>query len=95
MALDVKPKWKETELLWKSKRDYVQEKAADYAARKKGRPDANDWKARRDHDQRNGHRNRGGYNRGGGRNRGNRDRGSRGGRSGRDRYFQGESYHEQ
>ena len=100
MALDPKPKWKGSELLWKTKKDYVEDKAADIAAgrvkprkpwqdRKKGGsggPDPDDWKKRRDEDQKRGFGADRGRNHGHGRDGGGRGRGGRGGRGGREQY---------
>ncbi|KAI9794731.1 MAG: hypothetical protein M1833_007388 [Piccolia ochrophora] len=91
LALETKPKWKDTELLWKSRKDYHEGKAAEYKAGRikprdkwnnDNRHDPNDWKKRREEDQKSGFRGgqRGSRSRGrgrGGRGRRNDDRGDR------------------
>ncbi len=89
LALDPKPKWKGEELLIKSKKQYVDEKAAEIAAgrirvgekwekvdklQRAKNNDPNNWKKRREEDQKHGFR---GDRRGRGhdRGRGGRDRG--------------------
>jgi lupus La protein len=102
MAKDPKPKWNgDVELIWKTKRDYVEQKAKDIESGKinptKSRyqrggrrdgVDSDDWKKRRENDQKDGFkddRDRNGRGRGrGGRGRGRGGRG-RGGRDGDDR----------
>ncbi|KAI9824407.1 MAG: hypothetical protein M1832_001942 [Thelocarpon impressellum] len=92
MAIEAKPKWKDTtELMWLTKKAYVDGKAADIAAgrikpgqrwaerKKNSSGDPDDWKKRRDEDQKRGSRDgngrgRGGR-RGGGRGRGGRHNG--------------------
>ncbi|KAI9816228.1 MAG: hypothetical protein M1827_001829 [Pycnora praestabilis] len=92
MTLEPKPKWKGQDLQWKSKRDYVDEKAKLFAEGK-AKPGQNwkgkfpsgeekDWRTRRDEDQKSGFRGRG---RGRGADRGSgRGRGRGNGRGGRD-----------
>ena len=93
MALEVMPKWKGQDLLIKSKKEYVDEKAADIAAGRI-RPgekwekanqgvNRNDWKKRREDDQKRGFRDdrQRDSNRGWGRGRGHQTQGQgRGGR---------------
>ena len=92
MALEVKPKWKGQDLLIKTKKEYVDEKAADIAAGRI-RPgekwdkasqgiDRNDWKKRREDDQKRGFRDdrQRDSNRGRGRDRGHQAQGQGRGR---------------
>jgi lupus La protein len=99
LALEPKPKWKgEVDLMWKSKRDYVDEKDRDIkAGRIKPNPswkphrngrregaDQGDWKKRREQDQKSGFRNnRNGRGGKGGHGAKSSGRGGRGGREGR------------
>ncbi|KAI9841541.1 MAG: hypothetical protein M1837_000642 [Sclerophora amabilis] len=67
MALDPKPKWRGNELLIKTKQDYVDTKAADIAAGRikptgsykysREQKDPDDWKKRREEDQKRGFKN--------------------------------------
>ncbi|KAI9799570.1 MAG: hypothetical protein M1825_004496 [Sarcosagium campestre] len=88
MALEPKPKWKGNDLIWLTKKAYIDSKAEDIRAGRivpgekwrehnKG-GDPNDWKKRRAQDQKNGFRD----NRGGRGGRGSRGSGARGGRRG-------------
>ena len=90
MALEPKPTWKGKELMWKSKKAYVEDKAADMAAgrikpppsygNKRGRADQDDWKKRREEDQKRGFKEDGGHRSSrGGHGRGSGGRGGRGG----------------
>ncbi|KAL8691532.1 MAG: hypothetical protein Q9218_003256 [Villophora microphyllina] len=70
LSLDPQPKWKDQDLMIKSKKQYCDDKLEDIKAGRikprthdgKGRQtrDYRDWKTRRDEDQRNGHRRGGG-----------------------------------